>query len=82
MTIGVKPWPRTLREVGTSRARTRRELRNAFGVIPAGATGTIRATNRWDDMTFTADPCGSCGMALSVGRIGKGCVELIGEALI
>jgi hypothetical protein len=55
-------WPKRIRDVRDIPVITRRPLRNAHMVIPAGTEGTVYGSSRWNMLAFTGKKCECCSV--------------------
>lgn len=67
--------PRLKRDWVGRKVRTRRELRNGMGVIPAGTVAIV--TYNRSGLSLSTDPCGSCGVRVLINRVPEHDVELL-----
>lgn len=58
------------------KARTRRELRSASQVIPAGATVMVSSTVK-PGLWIESDPCPHCGVRMCMSRVFPSDLELL-----
>ena len=65
----------TAKEVVGQTVRTRRELQNGYMRVPAGTLATI--THKRDGYNLETEPCGECGVSVSITRVSPIDVELV-----
>lgn len=59
-------------------AKTTRELKNGWGIIPAGTLVEIKSSNPYG-MNVETEPCAHCGAKLSISHLGHGDLTLVEE---
>lgn len=72
----VVPHPRLKREYEGRTIRTTRELRNGWGVIPAGVVATIsKQSPKGSSLVF--EPCNCCGLRAVISGVHKDDIEFV-----
>lgn len=67
--------PRLKRDWVGRKVRTRRELRNGMGIIPAGTVVTV--TSNHSGLSLSTDSCGSCGVRVLISKVPERDVDLL-----
>ena len=65
----------TLAQLKGRRVRLRREIRNGWGILPVGTVLFIEGKH--NGLSLVAERCRTCGVRMSIGRVGPGDVELL-----
>lgn len=69
--------PKLKRDWVGRRVQTLIELRNGWGVIPAGTV--LMVDRNHAGLALISDPCDHCGLAVSIRRVPESAVELLPE---
>lgn len=64
---------KTLAVLREGRYRTTRDLRNGWGVIPAGTA--VRITDKRGGLEIEAEECECCGVRMTMRGVGAGSLE-------
>lgn len=67
--------PKLKRDWKGRKVRTLRDLRNGWGVIPAGTVFEVR--ENWAGLNLLGDRCTCCGLRASINRVPEHDVELL-----
>lgn len=71
----VVPIPRLKKHWTDRRVRTLRELRNMFGIVPAGTVMTVVYNHA--GLQLRGDRCGCCGVQVSINKVPESHVQLL-----
>lgn len=77
-TYRVVEHPRLKRDYADRVVRTKRDLTNGWGVVPAGSVGTIKYQSpKGSDIFF--EPCDCCGRKARISRVSMHDIEFVEE---